>query len=286
MVYMPYDLPSGTIHTNDKGFVTGVHLPLSPEEWFSCCARRDSGPPYSYYIGGCCGNLSAAQDILNHLMRMNSEGLSAYDIRHQLAEFHDLVRNHDGFNLQDMPDLTVHAEQDPIARILLLYETVRDGLEEDRDRPHAASYDPSRVDQALRAVEEHGSALSRSFFWIRPPEGEKPDHMSQAWRVERIRKLLPAIRTLHEYLGTLHLGDFEGWCIVDQSGEVGLTNSGAAVFGTKSEAQKTAKNWNKENERDQASRRDGDTIPAYCLRKFTIRPCTVSLENGLVVHEA
>ena len=283
---MGYEFPQGTFVENDKGQIRYVRMGqvFFPEDWFRMCARRDDlGYPESFYVGGCCGNTSAAQDTLNHIMRMNSQGLSAYEIRNNLAEYHDLMRNHDGYNREDMPDLAEHAETDPVARMLLLYETVKDKVEPGRERPYARDYDPEDPKDALKIVDTHASALSLSLFWDRPPEGEEPSHMTRAWRAERLGKLLPAIRTLHLELGKMDLVPFEGWAIVSGD-EVGQARGGPAVFGDRKEANETAKAWNESQKKSRDSRQEGEETPEYMTREFSVRACRVSLENGVEVR--
>lgn len=74
-----------------------VQIPLTPEEWCRLC-MRDS----SEYVGGCCGNMSAVQDVLNEWFR---EG--GWVKVHELVDLGEAMRDHgdDDFKDVDSSDL-------------------------------------------------------------------------------------------------------------------------------------------------------------------------------------
>ena len=65
--------------------ITHVNIPFSPEEWCWLVNRNQAG-----YVGGCCGEMSHIQDIINYTLRFgpifSSENFRDLGIR---AERHD-----------------------------------------------------------------------------------------------------------------------------------------------------------------------------------------------------
>lgn len=82
------------VYCDGEGHVTSVFLPLTPEEWCECCMREGA-----HYVGGCCGNMSYAQDMLNSFFRDGGW----VDPR-KLARYIETMRSHDGFCKEDLPD--------------------------------------------------------------------------------------------------------------------------------------------------------------------------------------
>src|SRR5690606_32489037 len=61
-----------------------VQLPLSPHDWVRLCRRNSEE-----YIGGCCGNMSAVQDILNEWFREDG-----WVNAHELVDLGESMRDH------------------------------------------------------------------------------------------------------------------------------------------------------------------------------------------------
>lgn len=289
-----YTFPEGTITRDENGQVTHVKLPLSRDEWMAMGVRDDEKSwPESMYIGPCCGNTGRAQDIFCAWLRMNSAtGLSAYEIRRELSDLHVQLRNHDQWNDRDMPDLAEHAEKDPWARLLLLYETVRDDLPEGRDVPHAANYDETDPEKALSQLGRRGEVLSFKAMFDRDRE---PSHMTKARRLEQVRRILPLIHTVYHHVQKMAPETIEGWAVViEGTDELAEATGGPAIFETEAEASAVAAKWTTQYAEDverarqrQETRRakgwDVEEVREHLLRRFVVRPCRVSLEEGVVL---
>src|ERR1035437_7587895 len=69
------------------GTILATYLPLSPAEWCSLAMREGEN-----YVGGCCGNMSALQDVINGVFRDSGTVNSA-----TLLSIAELALDHDVF---------------------------------------------------------------------------------------------------------------------------------------------------------------------------------------------
>src|SRR4051812_19523177 len=90
---------------------SSVHLPLSGDQWMSMAQR--GGPDY---IGGCCGNLSAAQDIMNGVFR-DDGWIDGNDF----LTIGQYVGGHDGFE-EDFADFSDEEFDKHLATIVRLID--------------------------------------------------------------------------------------------------------------------------------------------------------------------
>ena len=82
----------GDVGTTHRRRVEGngahtILFPFTPDDWWELCTREGSE-----YMGGCCGNMSLAQDYLNGIYRDGG-----WVSRLNFHLFIESLKNHDGF---------------------------------------------------------------------------------------------------------------------------------------------------------------------------------------------
>lgn len=233
--------------SEDKRGKLSLHLGkfLTPQEWVSCCVVDGEN-----YVGGCCGNMSYAQDLLNDMFRRPDVSVETF------CEWGKLMRGHDGF------EPSGSEATNPLDKLLSIYDLVKD-LGESKVPLAKAPYDPNSVVDAVHMVASGCRALSWDLL-VRTPEDQR--HMRNADRIEFLVKFLPPLRTLAD--GVRNLAEtLEGFAIVEDR-EVLALRQGPAIFGTQAEADKVLGQLNKQE-------------PG---RVFCVVPCSCSFDEGIVLR--
>src|SRR3989344_4303513 len=105
----------GQVILDDKGFVLRVRPVMWPRAWLDCVSRGGE-----HYVGGCCGAMSAAQDLMCNMVRGAEEGIPTA----MFIPWGDIMRQHDGFNIADIPTPKMTSDN-PLERMLFLYEAIK-----------------------------------------------------------------------------------------------------------------------------------------------------------------
>ena len=256
-----------TIHRNKEGKVEGVELPLTPAEWCQCCMREGD-----HYLGGCCGNLSQAQDLLSSMFRDGGTA-DAWD----LYRWYSLVRAHDGYNEADLPTPSATATEDPVTRILAVCEEINaEGpsggwVLHKMNRPRPV--DVTDLDTAIRVIAQNTWALNYGGMF--KGEGPDEDNKHRVQTIVNLAKTIPALRTLFDKLHEKDLGPLDGFGLFsDKTGEIMDTWAGLAIYPSVEACHETATLW-----AEVAGEDDED------IGTFTIRRVQVTVEEGLTVIE-
>jgi len=235
----------------DGEYISRVFLPLTPVEWFRCCTRDGD-----FYVGGCCGNMSYAQDLLNSFFRDGGW----VDVRN-LANYIEMMRSHDGFCRSDLPDPQKEEKENPLARIIaiwdLIYSEVKPLTECKLDAPRAANLD---VRDAIFTLTKGAWALS----WDLLVSGPEDFHKKRD-TILNLMKIIPAFNVLSVNLKHLIPDTIEGVGIY-KDGDLMETRSGYAIFKDIEEAEEVLKYWCK-------TKKD--------RKQFNIKPVALSLEKGI-----
>ena len=197
----------GTSRQTDKPLQVNseaVHLELTPAQWVSCCQRTGA-----WYLGGCCGNMSAVQDLMLGAFR-NGGSISHRD----LAEMCKLLRGHDGYDVKDLPDIRaayqeLRAERGYSPWVYVLWAWEESGKQGDVKGNDKPSWDQDPLVNAIHtAVDGLGllsfALLERNLFDNTPvpledTETKKPrSDYERAQRRLHVANLVPALRTLLE----------------------------------------------------------------------------------------
>lgn len=232
--------------SENRGGTFNLHLAtfLTPQEWVSCCMVDGEN-----YVGGCCGSMSYAQDLLNDMFRRPDVSVQNF------CEWGSMMRGHDGF--ETLPPVPTN----PLDKLLSLYDLVKD-LGESKVPLTKAPYDPNNVVDAVHMVASGSRALSWDLV-VHAPEDQR--HMRNAERIAFLLKFIPPLRTLAE--GVKNLAEtLDGFALVEDQ-EVVALRSGPAIFGTLTEANKVL----------------GQLAKQEPNRAIRVVPCSCSLAEGIVL---
>jgi len=238
-------------YEDDDGYITSVFLPLSPEEWCECCMREGA-----HYVGDCCGNMSYAQDILNRFFR-DGGWVSPRD----LARYIEMMRSHDGYDKEDLPDPQAQESTDPLARIIAVWDLISSNIkplsERSINKPRKA--DLSNPRHAIRELTNGAWSLS----WILLESGDS-FHKRQD-TIANLMRVIPAFNSLVRYMDELIPDPIEGVGLF-LDGEVVETRSGYAIYESEEKAKDVLKYWD-----------DGE--------QFSLKRVRLSVADGVEILE-
>lgn len=247
-------------------WIEKVKLELEPEEWCALCMYEGD-----YYIGPCCGNSSAQQDIVNAVFR-NDGWMDPSDLR-SLAE---LGLAHDGEQSSQYCDpelLTRWADRiDPLTpweRLGCLWQLTRDHLAAHwiDDLPLRGKRPRPPEADAADALYGLLTRYRFSCFFEHSDNDETGQHLA-VYLLEQA-KFLAALKVLHQHYTTLGVDPFEGYAIqAVESGEVAVNGYGACIYRTKVKGEEVLELWSRESAR-------------YNPGSHKVVPCRITLENGL-----
>lgn len=203
-------------HSFDVPVLTSISLGFTPEEWCDLC--MNDGP---YYIGGCCGATSAAQDIVNHAFRFDAGVIRADDF-HDLA---DILANHDekesAFMFsqppkdQAMADFVAQAkaewrEIDPWQKMAVIYAVVKPHLRQKQLRGTGKHLSP------LEGAITTSYGILRSLSFDRVFSSEERNDQQRAMRALGLAKLIPAFKIVYEHITEYYEGPVEGYALISR----------------------------------------------------------------------
>jgi hypothetical protein len=259
-----WDVP---YHLNKNGYITEVWLPLTFVEWGHLCMRDGE-----YYLGGCCGNLSSAQDILNAVFR-DSGMIKSYLFRALV----DLTLGHEGFgdlkdeSLRELESLEKFEGEHPFRKIAAVWQVVKNELAADysNDYPHENPI-----------TEEHQAAFDLSnnlstISWGRFFGDDKCDAQRSRSRTVARAKVLASMKTLYAFLQGKE-EPLPGYGIRSrETKECARNGFGLCLYESREKAQETLDLW----------ARGAEYRDATDVSQWEIVPCVVTLEEGLKWEE-
>lgn len=272
--------------------VLGVHLPFTPEDW-TRIAMRD-GPAY---VGGCCGNMSQVQDLINGIFRDGG-----YVEAPDLLAIGEGMRDHDGdespFAALDLSTFRERLEMwerieadpdperpiDPWFKLGMVYNAVEAHL-----RPRSWEV-PSR--RGRHEPEHHlvfmlYSALT-NMTWADLFTRDDPDDIAQHTASMALlrAKVYPLAKDLVGHLETTGV-DFTGFAIVDPtSSELQSNHRGPCLYPDRAQAERVLELWQRFAAEEAKRLQDhvDETEEAFWTkRQAEIVPATVTLDEGLII---
>jgi hypothetical protein len=267
---------------------TAFKPPFTADEWLAI-AQRDG----DQYIGGCCGQTGAIQDVVCGWFRDGGQvkirelaEVAEMCIRHdnKQSPFHDLGVSFDevvtdakawqaGSELADT--VLVKHWSNLWFRLAVVWHLVKDSYDDEVE--HGIRTDMAPVDKAICTIDHIATALSmhRAFGGDETPTGQ-----TRAQKILMLAKLVPALRYVLNHIDDLALGStvFEGWALVDLSKgpEVICENGyGLCLYDDRDRMMEVVNLW-KSNE----AKHEGH-VPAYMEIKdrIGIRPVKVDLSS-------
>lgn len=254
----------------DVDLISRVLLPFTTDEWCAMCMRE--GP---HYIGGCCGNSSAAQDIMNAVFREGGwiEG-------RELERVAQLVAGHDPsgpFGDNGKADLLWKegcAQADPWKKAAAIWHMVK--LDIQREVPTGPGKHRSELESAIHTLSNGMDYMTYERFMTRQEEDGSLDSQGKARRLIELARVLPALRIVHDRIRELDVGPFLGFALWDKVRESVATNRmGLCLYETQAEVDAILTIW-----RDQEKRytvKKGPSVDEV----IQVRPVRITLERGL-----
>jgi hypothetical protein len=299
--------------------VTTIDPKLTATQWCSLAMREPpEGIPESY-IGGCCGNMSYCQDIINGAFRDGG-----FFGGSEFLEMGKMVRDHDSFPLFEAMDdetfigkvallkgFTPEEEGsiiDPWAILGLIFNAVEERLSPNMlsaQRPTKYRDDLpeerkvfGEVESLVRRIswadifsrdDDPDANMAQEFLDKETPEARIERHTHHRVRTEghatarilNFARLLEPLRKLHAYVEGID-EVFEGWAVMDpEKNEPHMTGQGPCIFKSKDDAEWLVALWARMHiQEEESDVPEHNRTPAL---EYEIVPVRVSTQDGLVV---
>lgn len=263
----------------------GVYIPLTPDDW-SRLGQRERNDSVSEYVGGCCGEMSYLQDIINGQFRDGN-----YFDYPTLFEIGEIAKGHDGFEEFEpwAPEKYIRALESwgqsnfrAWVKIGMTHQALADKLH------------PARVPLIGDVVKNPGSAegdLIRkldeglTLVWMNDLFGDQ-SHPATTSGQRHANKLVlrarvyPAVKELTGLLEEQDLS-WHGYALVDSTNGKVLDNGfGLCLYDTMAEADRMVEMWKKT---ESQAREWSEVRRSDNLDQVEIRPASVSTMTGLVL---
>lgn len=256
--------------------VSGIHLPLGAEEWMAMGMREGDE-----YIGGCCGNLSASQDIMTGVFR-DGGWIEGAD----LLTIGDWVGGHDGFewDFEDVSDEEFHTRIQRLQAVIakgqqprpwpvigLVYRAVEPMLKltqshEPIDRNGPSEERPHTTEEGdlVTVLERELSYMTWADLLRRSDDIISHERQMLLKRA----KVLPLAQRLAQKLQEHAEEEYDGFALVAPGTDRVLSNyRGLCVYGSEEEAQHVLDVWARMDDQP-----EGEIVP-----------CKTTLQQGLVI---
>jgi hypothetical protein len=272
-----------------------VELPLTPEDWCRICMNDGEE-----YMGGCCGSMSAVQDVVNKWFRFDSGWVSCDELSEVAQAFVDhgdgwwkdwgacqeqgLIE--DGETLGDFIERIIANEADSAPpdrkprwgnfsawdKIHLVWFIVKG---------HYAPRVPKGYGDHMSEWDKAVSMLSRgctAISWHRMfQEDESPQKRANYLLI--LARILPALRTVWTSIEEVAPEPFEGLALIDKEAgpdKVASNGRGLCVFSSRKEVDEILDLWRRQD----AEQEEPRTKPVD--ERIGVRPVRISVQEGLV----
>lgn len=212
----------------DLDEVKTVQLPLTAEEWCSMCTRDGEN-----YMGPCCGNMGAMQDVLNGVFR-ETGWTETSDFR-RIA---DACINHDGFKgFTDEGLLSKALEKGlegmhPWDKVGVVWQAAQNVLTV-QNKELLKPEDIDDLTGAMRIASYHLRCLRWAKLWTKTNDGGQSNCL---YKVD-LAATLAALRTIYDELEKRQVESIEGFALRDKDGKIGENHFGAAMFEERTKAE-------------------------------------------------
>lgn len=270
--------PDGARLPHELDLLTRIRLPLDAEEWCAICMQVGTA-----YIGGCCANLSGAQELINRAF-WNGGWIDLTDLK----EFVEIVSEHGDVTSDEYPIETPDhlaliergkTEWDaiaPIDKIIVTWHVAKGHMTSKVPQVHR---DSNAAEGALHVLSQGIRHLNAHLLIQRVlgDEGEpSPDQLLGLYR------LWPSLKLAYESFQTLNPGPMRGWVFINPDEGLDLPASsdvGTSFHATLDDVKELVQEWEREAEQHQdvwgKEQRER-------FRSLVVREVNVSAEHGLV----
>lgn len=236
-----------------------------------------------FYMGGCCGQMGALQDLICSEIRHNS---GWFKIR-KLEEIAEIMISHDGSNkkeltfkaipegktLQDLVDLASKPIKKNQLRkvwwwLALIWHITKDFY--NPEEPHGFH---ENIEEPERAISVLSSCLH--FLNFQHLFSNGPQAQGKANETLLFYRMLPALKALNDNISKMTLPPMEGFAIVEleKPEEVTKNGYGYCIFEGKDEAERMFKLW-------EHSEKEHEAVKSV-RERLKLRRVRVSSENGI-----
>lgn len=260
----------------DPNKISSVLLPLTDEEWCFICMRDREG-----YIGPCCGNTGAMQDIINSVFRdsgwIKSDDflyLGIQAIGHDgFDEFSDtgiepevfLAKMHDAKMRQGVISDEIGVRGDPWAKIGLIFTLLCDKLQPKKHGINGPGLPETREKDCVTILSNGLNYLRYEDLFSRDTDIGKQTHAN---RLLLLARVIPVAKKVVALLDKNN-EPFDGYAIVEVGTDNVLsTRMGLCLFDSEAEVHRIIDLWEK-----------GDPGTAA---NVAVRPVRVTTTDGIV----
>lgn len=258
----------------EENRIYGVQIPLSPEEWMSLVMAEGR-----YYVGGCCAQSSATQDLVLYLFRFES-GFAKMDTLSEIAR--QCIR-HDGEEHSKFHEFSglesflaqPRGSRDPWDVLAAVWVLSKNHFVPKTPEALGPRYTP--MEKAIQAVERSLRTLS----WGHLFQSSRSEFQRKTDRTLTLLQLVPAMRFILSHLDRLDEGPVTGFAITDR--KIGpnaiafATSGGLLILPTQEEAFRVLEEAQKKY--DEA--KETIVLDFHSLSRFGFRPVSVSREDGI-----
>lgn len=286
----------------DMDLFSYVQLPLTGQEWARLCIEYESDGSYCLRSGEKDENgeelyyapiyiQEGAKAVLRTWF-FEGGGVSVSD----LVKFGELMEKYAIENEEDEDDRVfaprtpeqiaeyveygIKGELNPLGKIAVCYHLTKDHYTP--DVPEAQHERQDELEGAFHLVHKMAYVFGMGdFFTNRTWETKTTDEANQTMR---LRRFVPAFKTVYDRVKELAPDPIEGWALVDLEkgeGEVAENGLGYCVYATKAEAERLLEQW-----RESQNQHEDECCTPRKLRepidtRIKIRAVRVSLDNGI-----
>jgi len=244
----------------DLGLVKSLYLNLTPEDWVRLCTTEGD-----MYMGGCCANMSVAQDILNYAFRE-----SGWIDCARFREYGELCSEHDGFEdwTEDLLEKN-YTELEPLLKLGYIWVAVNDKLAVQAKELPEEVFDDSIGTIARRLARVAGIYGMGSIF-NSGSSGTLIDKQKHGQNMVDISTMFTLLRLLYDKLDDLSNDLWEGFAVRKKATKKVAENAfGLCLFPDRPTALKYL---------EETAKYEGKN---YDVLAWEISPCKVTKDGGL-----
>lgn len=254
-----------------------IKPPFTAEDWINLCSNEGR-----HYLGGCCGTLSALQDMLEGWFRFDMDYLNTQKIE-EVEE--RLISHGDGewwTKEGDLEDIFIEAKVSwdtlpPLEKLAYVWAIIK-GHHNTEALPRSPRKDYDKFQSDIHLVNNLAQNISWSHLFCNPEDRDAQWSANQQLAMAR---MLPAIKGVYDKLHSI-TDTFEGYALIDleREGDDNICDNGkgACIYGSLKEVwdllDSQQEYYDEYEERDKNSKR--------LEERYAARAVTISLENGMV----
>lgn len=226
----------------DLDHIASVQLKLTPDDWCSMCMCEGDN-----YMGPCCGNMGAMQDVLNSVFRAGG-WVSASDFRF----IADSCIDHEGFDDFESEEALETALVSgleglhPWAKVGVIWQAAQAVLYVGDNKELPIEVDVSTLEDAVTVAYKHIMLSRFKNLWRKDDDGGQ----SACNEVVDKSAALAALHTIYAELQK-DKDTYTGYALRSKDGALGENFYGTCMYTDQSKAEETLRLW-AENEKFEA----------------------------------